>query len=237
MKKISTLQELERFIGYVIRDDKKFLTLITDIKVDEFNVFNFYEKIISFASEYYNVTITLNDVPFNMKFALVNFTINSSSSEEITRKIFDSIFKTDAASDSHISAKIEKDSKACLDMANISCISGNYDLSYMILNHINKNFDELHIADYPEYIQLLSYLVGHLSVTIQKNLYGDKEDSINPKIQNFILSFMKVTHTKKEETSIYKILLAEYPKILRLYQEAFNILEQFKQIDGFYIIL
>lgn len=234
MKKISTLQELERFIGCTIRDDKKFLTLITGIKVDKFNVFNFYEEIISFASEYYNVTITLNDVPFNLKFALVNFTMNFSSSEEMTRKIFDSIFKTDAASDS---LKVKKDSKACLDMANISCISGNYDLSYMILNHINKNFDELHIAEYPEYIQLLSYLIGHLSVTIQKNLYGDNEDCINPKIQNFVLSFMKITHTKKEETSTYKLLLAEYPKILRLYQEAFNILERFKLIDGIIIIL
>ena len=234
MKNISTLQELERFIGCVIRDDKKFLSLITEIKVDEFDFFKFYEKIISFASDHYNVKITLNVVPFNLKFALVNFTINSSSREEIAKKIFDNIFKTDAAAGL---LKVKKDSKACLDMANISCISGNYDLSYLILNHITKNFDELQIAEYPEYIQLLSYLIGHLSVTIQKNLFGDKEDCINPKIQNFVLSFMQITHTKKEETSIYKLLLAEYPKILRLYQEAFSILERFKQIDGIIIIL
>lgn len=141
MKKISTLEELERFIGSVIRGDKKFIGLITEPKVDEFDFFEFYEKISSFANDYYNVTITLGYVPFSMKFSIVSYVINSFQNEDLTQKLFDCIFKMDANSNSQIPNKIKREFLDCINLANIACISENFDLSYMILNHVTQNFD------------------------------------------------------------------------------------------------
>ena len=231
MKKISTTEGYQRFIGTIMEEGKNIFYPIKNMKDDYLDFFKVYETAIALASDYYHVEITLNDVPFNMKFSLVSYAINSVYGDRITEVFFERIFKLNLNSDSPILVQIKSDIIACIDLANLSCISQNFDWCHMILSHISKNFDKIEVEYYPKCIQLLSYLVGHLSITIQNKLYGDKEDCVNQEIQEFILSFMQFGSSPTEDTRVYKLLLAEYPKILKLYQEAFGILEHFQSID------
>ena len=227
MKKISTLDEFERFIGLIIGESGNFLMPLKNME-KKFDIFKVYDKMIELACDYFEVKFTLTNVPFFMKLDIVSIVILLIYGEEGIKSLLENIYSTPFNANSQFSNEMKKDYIACIAFANISCITNYYEWSYSLLNHIYENIDSIPTINYQEIMYDLMQLLKSLNLIIQKNLYGENDlnyvlGRLNSDVVRFNFAFMQSDDAKEQNTFVFKRLSIEYPEILKVYQQAVDL--------------
>ena len=224
MKKISTLYEFERFIGLIIEEGVNFLAPLKDME-DKFDILKVYDKTVDLACNYFTMEVTLTSIPFFMKVDLVNFVINTIHGESGIINMLKNLYSTPFYSNSQLLTEIKNDYKACTTLANLSCLVDNYEWSYFLVNHVYENMNNISKTHYLPIIHDLAFLLESLSTIIQKLLYNDVGRIMNNDVVKFTFAFMQSNDAKKQDTVVFKRLSVEYPEILKVYQQAVNVLK------------
>jgi|GEM_PF-3404603 len=225
MKKISTLNELQWFVGSIMEEGINFLSPIKEMN-DNLDIFKVYEKTIELASNYFEVEITLENVPFCIKFELSNFAFDYINGKKGTDNFFKDIYSKSFNSNSKLLNEIKKDYRVCMDFCNLGCILDNYDWPYILLDHMYKNINNIPKTLHSIIMNELSFLLESLSKIIQKKLYNDEDGLLNEEIVKFNISFMQISNKKREETIVYQRLLYEHLELLRVYRQATQTLKR-----------
>jgi hypothetical protein len=225
MTRISTLNDFQRLIGAIMEEGKNFLSPIKDME-DNLDIFKVYEKTIELASNYFEVEVTVSNIPFFMKFDLVSFVFNYIHCQAGIDTFIKNIFTTSFNSNSQLLIEIKKDYRVCMDLANLGCLIDNYEWPYLLLNHIYQNVDSIPKHFYSIIIRELSFLLESLSGIIQKKLFNDESDFMNKELVEFTFAFMQDDSSKKDGTIVYKRLLTEHLEILKVYRQAVQTLKR-----------
>ena len=224
MRKVSTLNEFERLIGYIVEEGPNFISPIM-VDKDNLDIFKVYEKTIELASDYFTVKVTLTEVPFSMKFDLVSFVIIMVHGDEGISNLLENIYSTPFDSDSRLLTEIKNDYKVCTNLANIGCLIDNYKWPYLLLDHMYKNINNIPRTYYSTIIRDLSFLFESLGLVIQKKLFNDVSKFMDYELVKFTFSFMKDDDSKKQDTITYQRLSLEYPEVLDVYQRAVDLIK------------
>jgi len=228
MRRISTLYELHQLIGHIMNDETHLFSPVKNMD-DNLNVFKVYEKTIELASNHFQVEISVDDIPFFIKFNLVNFVINEVHGVDGVNDFLKKIYSTPFDSDSKLLTAVKSDYIACTILSNLGCLTEHYEWPYLLLSHMHKHITSLSKIEYQMILYELSYFLDSFSWAIQRKLYNDGTDLLNHESREFALAFMNIGNTKKEDTIIYKRLSAWHPEILRVYDQAVNMLQKLQQ--------
>jgi len=229
MKKVSTLFELQRFIGHIMDDKTNFLSPIKDME-NNLDFFMVYDKTIELASNHFTLEITLSDIPFYIKFDLVSFVITKVLGENGMNAFLKKIYSMPFDSDSILLIEFKNDYRICVDIASLGCLLDNYIWPYILLNHMYENASNIPKKHYPILIRSLAFLLDSLSGVIQKKLYGDLNGLICLEVEEFCFSYIQSYDIETKNMVVYKRLLVEYPEILKVYEQTVNTLTQLQNI-------
>ena len=227
MRKISTLDEFEQLVIYIMGDETDLFSSIKDMEAN-LDFFKVYDQIIELISNHLSLEITFIDIPFLMKFDIVISVINKIQGNDGITAFLQTIYSIPFDSDSELLTAIKNDYRACIFLVNFGPLLNQYEYPYHLLNHVHENINNIFKNDYSLIIRDISFFLDSLGGIIQKKLYNDESEFLNHELIDFTFSFIQITHTKKEDTLTYRRLLAEYPDILKVYELAVTTLNRLK---------
>ncbi len=233
MLKLSTVADIKEFVNLIMSQEKEFFQVI-NCTVNELNFYDIFNETINLSTDFYDVEITLSNIPFYVKFDLVKYVVTKVNGEEEITNFFNTIYNIPFESNSQLINEIKSDFAVCIDLAKECIKLENFEWPYLVLSYMYENIYSA-ATNYSKNIEELFYLLRILDLIIQEKLSINTNFFLNVELPNCNSIFEPQYTNNRENNELYKRLYEEYPEILRLYEQSISIVNRFVFINSIII--